>query len=167
METFASSFSDRLKRIALENRPPSTDLTLKQITILSDLAGYRLKNHKGFPAGFTLYHPDGLHSIDDGLYLNWDVLVDSWNLIYYPTLQYHCWRGDKYHIVDQMLNLLSHFLPNLGYQKKIVVPLEEEAITLPNELCSDTGVRIMFKSEFQKRYQSLYSFLKEKMTPDR
>lgn len=169
MTNFASGFSKRLNIEATKHRPPSTTLSYNQIVALSALAGYRIVSDKSkYAANFIIFHPDAEHGLDNGLHVIWHARTDGWNLIYYPTLQSFYIRGNKHKILYEMLDRLAKFLPDLGYQKEIVIPLEEEAITLPLELQKDGDVIfIMFKSEFQKKYQSLYAFLKEKMTPDR
>jgi len=169
MNIFANGFSKRLNIEATKHRPPSTALSYEQIIALSALAGYRIVSDKTkYAANFIIFHPDAEHGLDNGLRVFWHVRTNGRNLIYYPTLQSFYMRGNKDKILAEMLDRLTKFLPGLGYQKEIVIPLGEEVITLPNELAKTSGgIFIMFVSEFQEKYEPLYLFLKEKMVTPR
>lgn len=170
MKIFANGFSNRLRLVALENRPPATDLTKDQIIVLSDLAGYRLVDRTGYPDRFTIFHPDGFHGIDDGLFLNWHVRPSPnyWCLVFYPTLRFHYLRGSNTEVIEEMEDHLATFLPILGFKKEILIPQKEEMVALPDELIHpNTSILVMYLSEFQEKYRKLYQFLKYRMTPAR
>lgn len=165
---FADGFSDRLKALAFKNCPPHSDLSPAQISIISKLAGYRFELLSG-PRRLTIFHSDNQHGLTHGLWLVWHVRTDGWNLIFFPTLQIKGLTGDyDEKIIDQMLTRLATFLSVLGYQTEIQIPLDEEVIILPEELQkNNTDITVMFISEFQAKYESLYGYLKQKMLPPR
>lgn len=167
---FASGFSDKLRREASKHRPPSADLTREQILILSGPAGYPLKTRGFSQDGFTLYHPDGVHGIDDGLYLIWHVRpgTDNWTLVFYPTIRFHYIRGGNDKIIEEMHLRLASFVHFLGYRQSITVSLDEEIVVLPDLLLHpESPWTVVYLSEFQETYRPLYQFLKEKMNPVR
>ncbi|KKU33042.1 hypothetical protein A3K29_05110 [Candidatus Collierbacteria bacterium RIFOXYB2_FULL_46_14] len=166
MLIFARGFSERLNIIATANRPPVTTLSFAEITELCKLAGYRLS--KVNETMFTIFHHDGKHGLDNGLYIIWHVLPDHRGLAYYPTLQPLYSRGKNHQLLDEMLKHLASFLPNIGFKSEIVFSLQEEIVVLPEELkARNSGIEVMLLSEFQAKYKPLYRFLQEKMVTPR
>jgi hypothetical protein len=166
---FARGFSEKLNIVATKHRPIGIGLTMGQIYDLAEMAGYRFEMRGHSADRFTVYHADGEHGIDDGLYVNWMVRTDGFYLVYYPTLMFKYQRGHRSAIVDEMLARLACFLPALGFHDEIRVELDEEAVVLHDDLLDSDGggISVMFITEFQKRFKSLYGFLKEKMLPPR
>ncbi len=166
MNIFARGFSERLNIIATANRPPVTVLSFAQIETLCSLAGYRLS--KLNENMFTIFHPDGKHGLDNGLYVIWHVHPDYRGLAYYPTLQLLYSRGENHELLNEMLKHLASFLPNIGFKSEIIFSLQEEIVVLPEALkAGNSGVEVMLLPEFQAKFKPLYRFLQEKMVTPR
>jgi len=167
MNVFAKCFSDKLKSEATKHRPLQSALSLAQIGHLSNLAGYEIELNRDRcdSADFIIYHPDGAHGLDNGLHVIWQVrAVGFVCLVYYPTLQPYFYRGPKREVIYEMLNQMTSFLPNLGYQSEYTVYLKEQFVIIPDGLkYISTGINVMYASEFQEKYHDLYQFLKEKI----
>ncbi|HCQ31602.1 TPA: hypothetical protein DIU27_04455 [Candidatus Collierbacteria bacterium] len=165
MKIFARGFSEKLNILATAHRPHVTILSFAQIEILCNLAGYRIS--KLNEQMFTIFHADGKHGLDNGFYVIWHVLPDYQGLVYYPTLQSYYARGRNQQILDEMLKHLASFLPNIGFSLETIFPIQEEIVTLPEELKGNSGIEVMLLSEFQKKFRPLYRFMQEKMVAPR
>jgi hypothetical protein len=161
MNSFAFEFSERLAIFAANNRPASSELTIDQCKYLASLAGYNFVLQDTFP--FTIFHPDGKNGLDGGISVVWQVRAFGRRLEYFPYAQSHYIRGNSTKISDEMQEVLSVFLPRLGYKEYIplLLPESESTVRLHKDLQhSGDHVTVMLLSEFWSKYGDLYKYMK-------
>ncbi len=159
MKEFAYGFSSALATLAHKHRPVPVSLTYDNIHLISNMAGYNLIDRPR--GGFTIYRADGIHGLDNGITVVWEVSASHDQLIYTPYANAIFYRGSDYRVTDAMEKVLSSLLYALDIQERFVVALPEVVVHIPTELRhSDVYTTVMFRSEFKEKYAALYYFMK-------
>lgn len=168
-ENFESGLSPKILALVKPCRPPSEELTFDQIATLAKFAQYRIKGENSF--SFLLYSINDDDEdirlgvgIENGLRLNWDLIISSSGFAFRPTLEALV-PGTYLNPSESMIKNLEHYLPKIGIKPTDITPWpkDDPAGMVPIDLYlqkKEDATRFILLSEFKAKYRRLYNDLK-------